>query len=203
MSEQRPHPSGPPPTPPAEPTGTGEAEAAVPPASLASPELAKRAGAVMSKPEVLDARARVLEARETFSSELATLKGTTRATFDPRIRASEAAQSLAEDPRRVVGVAAAVGGGRLGLRFLRGRKPKAPSSLPPDVESALAGMGDDGKAVRAALDRSFTRYLQEHGAEPAKRSKIPRGIGFVIMPVATQVAREVVRQAFRRRDETT
>jgi hypothetical protein len=203
MSEQRSLPSGP---TPAAPTRSAAPEApgsATPPASLASPELAERAGAVMSRPEVLEARARVLEARETFSSELATLKGTTRATFDPRVRVSEAAESLSEDPRRLVGVAAAVGGGLLGLRFLRGRKSKAPSTLPPDVESALAGMGDDGKAVRAALDRSFTRYLQEHGAEPAKRSKIPRGIGYVVLPVATQIGREVVRQAFRRRDETS
>ncbi len=203
MTEQRTDPSGPMSAPPAESSASGSAAVPAEPVSLASPELAARAGAVMSKPEVLEARARVLAARETFSSELTTLKGTTRATFDPRIRASEAAQSLAEDPRRVVGVAAAVGGGLLGLRFLRGRKAKPPSSLPSDVESALAGMGDDGKAVKAALDRSFTRYLQEHGAEPAKRSKIPRGIGYVVLPVATQIGREVVRQAFRRRDETS
>jgi hypothetical protein len=172
------------------------------PASLASPELADLTGAVMSRPEVLEARAQVVAARESFGSELSTLKSTARASLDPRVRVAEAAQGITEDPKRAIGAAAAIGGGILGLRFLRGRKAKPPTTLPPEVADSLAGMGKDGEAVRAALDRTFTRYLQEHGAAPATRSKLPRGLNVVILPIAGQIGREVVRQAFKRRDPT-
>lgn len=182
-----------PPPPPAEPQ---------PPVSLASPELADRAGAVMSRPEVLEARARAVAARETFSTELSTLKSTARATVDPRVRIPEMAQGFAEDPKRAVGVAAALGGGFLGLRFLRGRRAKPPTTLPPEVEEALAGAGVSGEAVRAALDRGFVRYLQQYGAAPRRRLRAPRGMGLVLMPIVGQLGREVVRQAFKRRDAT-
>lgn len=195
-SEHQPAPTS------SEPAPAPASDGPEPPVSLASPELADRAGAVMSRPEVLEARAAAVAARETFSSELSTLKTTARATFDPRVRIPEAAQDIAEDPKRALGIAAAVGGGLFGLRFLRGRKAKAPTILPTEVADTLAGMGKDGEAVKAALDRSFTRYLQEHGAAPAKRRRLPPGMNLVILPIAGQIGREVVRQAFKRRDET-
>ncbi len=87
------------------------------------------------------------------------------------------------------------------LRFLRGGGRKAQAgTLPIEVEEALAGMGNDGKKIREALDASFVKYLEAHGAvEGKKGGRIPTNLGLILAPFVTSLARESLRRFVARR----
>jgi hypothetical protein len=111
-------------------------------------------------------------------------------------------RTMAEDPRKAIGVVAAGAGTVLAIAALRrrGRRSVPAGNLPPEVEAALAGLGKDGKKVREALDRSFSQYIVSHGlAEPSSGRSLPPGVKPLILPIATVAIREIFKRTGSRR----
>jgi hypothetical protein len=117
------------------------------------------------------ARDRVLAARATLGEELETLEASVRAAVDVPAKI-----------RRSPVKAAAIAGGA-GFLILRGpqrvfRRAKRavsgppepfPDSLLPDqVEKTLRALGDDGAAVRGALERDFAEYAKQKSRDRAR-----------------------------------
>jgi hypothetical protein len=113
------------------------------------------------------ARAEVLAARDAFATEYKQMGTATRAAVDvpAKIRrapvqsaalAGGAAFLVLGGPGRVLG--------RL-KRLVRGQPAPLPKSMLPDeIEKAVRKLGSDGDAVRGALERSFTEYLDKRGS---------------------------------------
>jgi hypothetical protein len=159
-------------------------------------------GSPAADPDVQAARAAVEEARGSFQKELTTLQAKGRDAIDVKAKVRRLPQTLAQDPRKLVGVVAAGAGTVLAVGALRrrGRKPVVAGTLPAEVEAVIADLGVDGKKVRAALDRSFSTYLASHGvAEPAKRRGLPPAVASMILPLGTVAVREAVRLVGARR----
>jgi hypothetical protein len=188
-------------TPPA-----GTPPAGTPPADAGSSEPAVVAPLHPRSPaaraEVQAARADLDAARQAFGGEVEQLQQKGREAVDIKAKVKNLPQTLAKDPRKI-GVVAAAGAGLAGLVALRRRGgPKPNGTLPPEVEQALAGMGKDGKKMREALDRSFAEYLKTQGLkEPAHGRGIPRSLVLALIPIGTQVAREVIKRQMRRTEE--
>ena len=113
------------------------------------------------------ARAEVVAARDAFATEYKQMGAATRAAVDvpAKIRrapvqsaalAGGAAFLVLGGPGRVLG--------RM-KRLVRGEPAALPKSMLPDeVEKAVRKLGSDGDAVRGALERSFTEYLDKRGS---------------------------------------
>ncbi len=147
------------------------------------------------------ARAEVVTAREEFAAEYSQLGPATRAMVDvpAKIRrapgrsaalAGGAAFLLLGGPNRVLG--------RL-KRVVRGEPSPLPKSMLPDeIDKALRGLGSDGDAVRGALERSFTEYLDTRGSfaerhvRTAGSEVIASTIKLVGRLVGIQLARRIV-----------
>jgi hypothetical protein len=172
------------------------------PPSGTEPAAVVHPGTPAAQPEVQAARADLEAARRAFTGEVEQLQRKGREAVDVKAKLRNLPQALAKDPRKI-GVIAAAGAGLAGLVALRRRGgPKPTSTMPLEVEQALAGMGKDGRKMREALDRSFAEYLKTQGLkEPARGRGIPRSVVLAFVPVAAQVAREVVRRQMRRAED--
>ena len=113
------------------------------------------------------ARAEVVAAREAFATEFTQMGTATRAAVDvpAKIRrapvqsaalAGGAAFLVLGGPGRVLGRV---------RRLVRGQPAPLPKSMLPDeIEKAVRKLGSDGDAVRGALERSFSEYLDRRGS---------------------------------------
>lgn len=120
----------------------------------------------------MSSRAEIVAARGELEHELDTLEASARAAIDIPAR-------VRRDPVKAAGVAGgaaflAVGGPRRVLRFVRRRVRGTPEPLPTEllpeqVERVVRSLGEDGKAVRAALDREFSDYLAGTRKERERR----------------------------------
>jgi hypothetical protein len=148
-----------------------------------------RAGLIAAREGVIAARrALVEEAGEMRRSALEAVNLPAKAKEDPlRYGTLGAATAflVLGGPRRVLG--------RLRRALLGAPAPK--SLLPREIEQAVEGMGRDGAAVRAQLDREFARYLQERRAE-RERSRLTTlllgAAGSAASAFSTRAARELV-----------
>jgi hypothetical protein len=134
------------------------------------------------------ARDRVLAARAALGDELDALEASVRAAIDipGKIRRS---------PAKAAAVAGSAGflilGGpqrliRAADRAIRGPKAALPKRMLPDeIEKTLRKLGDDGEAVRGALERDFAAYAEQASKERA-------GIGPLL---TTAVARPLMTRA--------
>lgn len=122
--------------------------------------------------DAMTSRADIATARGELERELDTLEASARAAIDIPAR-------VRRDPVKAAGVAGgaaflAVGGPRRALRFARRQLRGAPEPLPKEllpeqVERVVRSLGEDGKAVRAALDREFSDYLAGTRKERERR----------------------------------
>ena len=117
------------------------------------------------------ARLRVLAARDVLGEELETLEASARAAVDvpAKIRRSPGKTAA------IVGGAGfiALGGPRRLFRRAKRAVVGAPeplpaSMLPDQIERALRELGDDGAAVRGALERDFAAYAAQAQRERAR-----------------------------------
>jgi hypothetical protein len=177
------------PTEPVKPTPATEATPPLPPGSPAADA------------DVQAARAAVDDARASFQREVTTLQAKGRDAIDIKAKVRRLPQTLAQDPRKLAGVAAA-GAGIVGLVALRRRGRRAPVSnpLPAEVEAALSQLGKDGTKVRAALDQSFSRYLAMHGVEAGSKPRsVPPIVTSLVVPIGTVAVRELIQRVSGRR----
>ena len=134
-------------------------------------------------------------ARADLSGQITRFQATGRETFDIKTQLSRLPGRIKEIPKRYAADGAAVAGTIFGLRFLRGGRRKAQAgTLPVEVEEALAGMGKDSDKIRKALDQSFVRYLEAHGAVEPAGARLSRNVALVLVPVATTVIREALKR---------
>jgi hypothetical protein len=158
-------------------------------------------GSPAADPGVQAARAAVNDARTSFQRELTTLQSKGRDAIDIKAKVRRLPQTLAQDPRKLAGVAAA-GAGIVGLVALRRRGRTTPVSnpLPAEVEAALKELGKDGTKVRAALDQSFSRYLAMHGVEAGSKPRsVPPIVTSLVVPIGTVAVRELIHRVSGRR----
>jgi len=189
-------------TEPAQPAATPPTSTPAPEPATEAASLEPRPGTPSADPAVSRAAADVDATRAAFQTELARLQASGRAAFDVKARIRGIPGALASDPRKAAGAAVAGVGSILALRRLTGRGRRQPTgTLPIEVEEALAPLGKDGKKVRDALDSSFASYLETHGVEARRGSRFPRSLRLLAVPVATAVAREVLRRSASRRRE--
>ena len=112
-----------------------------------------------------------------------------------RTRLRELPADIAEDPRGAARTAAVAAGAVLSVLTLRRLRRRRQGVLPEEIEKVVAGLGKDGPKVRAALDASFGRYLQEHGVRPVgARQRIMPVVRMVAGPVVGQLGRRMIRQ---------
>ena len=136
------------------------------------------------------ARLRVVAARAALADELETLEASARAAVDvpAKIRRSPgktaavvggAAFVVAGGPRRVF---------RRAKRAVTGAPEPLPASLLPDqVERALRELGDDGAAVRGALERDFAAYAKQAQRDRAQlRTLLVLAVGRPLLSAATK-----------------
>jgi hypothetical protein len=155
-------------------------------------------------PEVQAARTQAELARRELQREVEQLRASARHTFDLRAQLTSIPERIQRDPKRAAIIGGVVAGGVVGIRVLRRlRRAKPPTLLPPEVEAAIDAFGTDAEHVRAALNDSFSRYLEEHGAR-GPIGRLPRGTFVLLVPVVSAVAREAARQwvAYRLRKAT-
>jgi len=142
------------------------------------------------------ARAEVLAARQGLVDEVARLEAAGRAAVDIPAK-------IRRDPLRTAGLAAGaaflVAGGPKRLfrrvrRAVRGPAADMPKSmLPKEVDRALRRLGSDGDAVRATLEREFSKYLDEHAEERRERD-----LGAVTALLLSNLAKPLTERAGRR-----
>jgi hypothetical protein len=117
------------------------------------------------------ARDRVLAARAALGGELETLEASTRAAVDVPAK-------IRREPLKAAAIAGGAGflvlGGPRRL-FRRARRavtgapePFPESMLPEQVEKTLRQLGDDGAAVRGALERDFAAYAKQASRDRAR-----------------------------------
>jgi hypothetical protein len=130
------------------------------------------------------ALAEVVAARAELDGELDRLEAAGRAAADVPAK-------VRENPAKAAGLAAggaflALGGPKRLFRkaktAITGKEEDLPSELlPKDVEKALKKIGTDGKKVRGALERDFSKYLDE-------RAKVRKKEGITAAVTAIAVA---------------
>lgn len=144
------------------------------------------------------ARDRVLAARAALGEELETLEASARAALDIPARVK---RSPAKAAAIVGGTGFIVLGGpkrvfRRAKRAVFGAPEPFPASmLPEQVERTLRELGDDGTAVRGALERDFAAYAKKAHRDRAQvRTLLLLSVGRPILYGATRAA---VRALFR------
>jgi hypothetical protein len=175
------------------------------PVESTAPAVTLPPGSPAADPDVQAARAAVQAARGSFQRELTTLQAKGKETIDIKARIRRLPSDVKRDPRKYAAIAAASAGTIAAFTALRrrGRKSIPSGTLPGEVEAVLAGLGDDGRKVRAALDSSFARYLSSHGVPSPSRRRLPPGALTIAMPVIAAAIREgIVRAAARRKSES-
>jgi hypothetical protein len=156
-----------------------------------------RPGSPAAEPAVQAARAEAEAARTALAVEIDRLRDAGRRAVDVKAKVKGMPAAIAREPAKFLGLGAAgAGAGILVSRLRRGRKKAMPPGLlPPEVESALEGIGPDAAKVREALNAGFTRYLETEGAQAATpRRKVPGLIPLFILPVASTIAREAIKR---------
>jgi hypothetical protein len=145
-------------------------------------------------PDVQAARARAELARRELQGEVEQLRASARRTFDLRAQLTSIPERIQRDPRRAAIIGGTIAAGVVGISVLRRlRRAKPPTLLPPEVEAAIDAFGTDAEHIRTALNDSFTRYLEAHGAR-GPIGRLPRGTFVLLVPVVSAVAREAARQ---------
>jgi hypothetical protein len=71
--------------------------------------------------------------------------------------------------------------------------------LPEEIDRALKAMGDDGKRVRGAIERSFADYLEE--SRPKREARDLRGTvselgGNILRPVTAEAGKRLAKELF-------
>ena len=117
------------------------------------------------------ARDRVLAARAALGEELETLEASARAAVDVPAK-------IRRSPAKAAAIAGGAGflvlGGprrlfRRAKRVVRGAPEPLPTSMLPDqIERSLRELGDDGAAVRGALERDFAAYAKQASRDRAR-----------------------------------
>lgn len=176
--------------------GTGAARPEVvnepPPEAASLPDVPGAAG---TQPDVLAARAAAMAARTRLGDETRELRAAARRSADVRTRLRELPADIAEDPRGAARTAAVAGGAVLGVLTLRRLRRRRRGVLPEEIEKVVAGLGKNEPKVRAALDESFGRYLQEHGVKPVgARQRIMPIVRMVAVPVVGRLGRRMIKQ---------
>jgi hypothetical protein len=165
-------------------------------------ELARRQAYLDRRADVQAAKNEVLSARAGLAAEATRLEASARAAVDipGRVR---------RDPARTAGVAAGAaflllgGPGRVFRnvrRAILGPKADLPKSMLPDrVEKELRKLGDDGKHVRAVLEREFARYLDEKSDVRRERDLTGTLAGLasnLLRPASIQAGKRLAEQLF-------
>jgi hypothetical protein len=117
------------------------------------------------------ARDRVLAARAALGDELETLEASARAAVDVPAK-------IRRNPVRTAAIVGGAGflvvGGprrvfRAAKRAVRGEAEPLPEAMLPDeIEKTLRKLGDDGAAVRGALERDFATYASQAQRDRAR-----------------------------------
>ena len=138
------------------------------------------------------ARDRVLAARAALGEELEVLEASARAAVD-----------IPAKVRRSPGKTAAIAGGaaflvlggprrlfRRAKRTVTGPPEPLPESMLPDqIERALRELGDDGAAVRGALERDFAAYAKQAQRDRAQlRTLLVLTVARPLLSAATKSA---------------
>ena len=138
------------------------------------------------------ARDRVLAARAALGEELEVLEASARAAVDvpAKIRRSPAKAAAVVGG---VGFLALRGPQRLFRRAKRAVKgapePFPESMLPDQVEKTLRKLGDDGAAVRGALERDFAAYAKQASRDRARlRTLLVLTVARPLLSAATKAA---------------
>jgi hypothetical protein len=165
-------------------------------------ELARRQAYLDRRSDVQDAKNEVLSARAGLAVEVTRLEASARAAVDipGRVR---------REPAKTAGVAAGAaflllgGPGRVFRnvrRAILGPKADLPKSMLPDqVEKELRKLGDDGKRVRAVLEREFARYLDEKSDVRRERDltgTLSGLAGNLLKPASIQAGKRLAEQLF-------
>ncbi len=161
-------------------------------------------GAVSTRPDVLEARARVVAARDELVRDVDQLATTTRSTFDIKARIRGIPDRVRQDPARAAAAAAVVVGtvGGIVVLVVRSRRRKPYGYLPADIEEALSRLGKNGDKLRRSLEDSFAAYLREHGAqEPSKRRRVPPALVMFAAPIASQLTRAALKRMMAAPDD--
>jgi hypothetical protein len=165
-------------------------------------ELAARMDYLASRADVQAARAEVLAARAGLAAEAVRLEASARAAVDIPARVRRA-------PAKTAGVAAGaafllLGGPGRAIRGVRrailGPRADLPRSmLPEEIERELRKLGDDGKRVRAVLERDFANYLEDR-ADVRRERDLPGTLawlgGNLLKPASLQAGRRLAEQLF-------
>jgi len=162
----------------------------------AAQELERRRAYMEKRPGVTAAQGAVREARAGLSDELVRLEASARAAFDIPSR-------VRREPAKTAGIAAGTaflvlgGPGRVFRRVRRavlGPQAELPKSMLPDeIEKELHKLGDDGKRVRAVLEREFVQYLDDRA--DIRRD---RDLGATVSWLAANLVRVASLQAGKR-----
>jgi len=144
------------------------------------------------------ARDRVLAARAGLGEELEILEASARAAVDIPAK-------VRKSPAKAAAIAGGAGflvlGGpkrvfRAGKRAVFGKPDPLPKSMLPDqVEASLRALGDDGAAVRGALERDFAAYAKRAQRDRARVRTLL--ILTVARPVLAGASRAASRWLFR------
>jgi hypothetical protein len=138
------------------------------------------------------ARDRVLAARAALGEELETLEASARAALDIPAR-------IKRSPAKAAAIAGGTGfivlGGprrvfRRAKRAVFGAPAPFPASMLPDqVERTLRELGDDGAAVRGALERDFAAYAKKAHRDRAQvRTVLLLSVARPLLQSATKAA---------------
>ena len=148
------------------------------------------------------ARDRVLAARAALGDELETLEASARAAVDVPAK-------IRRNPVRTAAIAGGAGflvvGGprrvfRAAKRAIRGEPEPLPKAMLPDeIEKTLRKMGDDGAAVRGALERDFAAYASQAQRDRARLRTLL--LLTVARPILAAATRSAISWLFRTDDE--
>jgi hypothetical protein len=148
------------------------------------------------------ARAEVVARRQVLAEEIVKLEAAGRSAVDIPSKVKRA-------PGKTAALAAgtaffAVGGPkrlyRAARRAILGPKADLPESmLPREIDKALKAMGDDGKRVRGAIERSFADYLEE--SRPKRKARDLQGTiselgGNILRPITAEAGKRLAKELF-------
>jgi len=172
--------------------------AGAPPTPPVAPDIEAPEGLDLGapRPENAPLVSEIATARADLAGQLDVLDATAREALNP-------ANFARRNTGKLVGGTAAAGflaiGGpgrvarRIG-RALRGDRPPAQVKqlLPDELSKLVEGMGPDGDAVRANLDRAFADYVQgRKKSEPSGPRSLWRFVDAVSLPIGIAIARRV------------
>jgi hypothetical protein len=138
------------------------------------------------------ARDRVLTARAALGDELETFEASVRAAVDVPAK-------IRRNPLKAAAIAGGAGflvlGGprrlfRRAKRAVRGAPEPLPKAMLPDqIERSLRELGDDGAAVRGALERDFAAYAKQAQRDRARtRTLLVLTVARPLLSAATKAA---------------